>query len=247
MAVEGNAGLEINVRKKGDVSDPNRVLTMGRQQRLRAATGKEESGADDSVMFVNCPFKFDLSRSKTTYRKGFAYNMQLRCEWQAASSRLSHNQLVDRSAAWLKFWIWTRLLISQEIICSRVPARSHIPNGRGLRVMRDLKLNALSVRSFAGKTGPYTGDIERLEQDVMDKVSPVGRVFAFYVHNNQLVADSSIFHVDAKCREQRLDMFPAAVQMLPAADRMLPAADRMLPAADRSLVSKIDIKWTSAF
>ncbi|KAH3826700.1 hypothetical protein DPMN_128610 [Dreissena polymorpha] len=110
-AVDGIAGLEINVRKMGDVTDPKRVVTMGRIplkdgiasftvdiKKLvhdlggqfpaeavlelssivyESATEKEESGADDSVMFVNCPFKIDFKRSKSTYRKGITYYMQI--------------------------------------------------------------------------------------------------------------------------------------------------------------------------
>ncbi|XP_052214423.1 complement C5-like [Dreissena polymorpha] len=109
--VDGSAELDINIRKKGDISEPSTVVTMNRQKLqngkahfvidikelvkghggqfpagalleltsrvYESATGKEELGSDDSVMFVNCPFRFDLSRSKTTYRKGITYYMQI--------------------------------------------------------------------------------------------------------------------------------------------------------------------------
>ncbi|KAH3754661.1 hypothetical protein DPMN_189342, partial [Dreissena polymorpha] len=60
---------------------------------------------------------------------------------------------------------------------------------------------------------PPSKDVSfKLETDVVNKVSPVGRVFAFYVHNAQLVADSSIFHVDSKCREQ-LELHPEKLEV----------------------------------
>ncbi|KAH3770835.1 complement C3-like [Dreissena polymorpha] len=42
-----------------------------------SATGKEESEFDDSVKFVRAPYIFDLSRSKTTFRKGSIYYLQV--------------------------------------------------------------------------------------------------------------------------------------------------------------------------
>lgn len=61
---------------EGEFSFENAVLELTSTV-VESATGKEESGSDHSVTFVKCPFNFDLSRSKTTYRTGFPYFLQV--------------------------------------------------------------------------------------------------------------------------------------------------------------------------
>ncbi|XP_052262579.1 complement C4-B-like [Dreissena polymorpha] len=111
--VEATVGLDVGVRKTGNISEPDRgrSVTMARQQLkngkasfvveldklnndqeafavenavlvltstvVESATGKEESSSDHSVTFVKYPFKFDLSRSKKTYRSGVPYFLQV--------------------------------------------------------------------------------------------------------------------------------------------------------------------------
>jgi len=42
------------------------------------ATGKTEDGYFDDVVFTDSPFVIDLSRSKTTFRPGLRYYLQVR-------------------------------------------------------------------------------------------------------------------------------------------------------------------------
>ncbi|XP_052285268.1 complement C3-like isoform X3 [Dreissena polymorpha] len=295
MAVEGNAGLEINVRKKGYVSDPKRVFTIGRQQLnngktffvvnikkivqelggqfpvesvlqlsstvYESATGKEESGDDDSVMFVNCPFKFDLSRSKTTYRKGFTYYMQIymlhangkpaireRFSLTVDGSSpeqhrtnkdgyyLAHIPVANQNLESRKIKVYapafencaTEMVLQPYTGGSQILVEKVEREGASfIKVNTNININQVAQYSgilmlitARGKIVetqyfPPSKDLTfKLEQDVLDKVSPAGRVFAFYVHNAQLVADSSFFHVDAKCRVQ-LELHPEKLEVRP--------------------------------
>ncbi|KAH3752414.1 complement C3-like [Dreissena polymorpha] len=293
--VDGSAGLEINIRKKGDVSDPKRVLTIGRKPLngsadfevpiakllqsfggqfpadavlelsstvYESATGKEESGADDSVMFVNCPFKFDLSRSKTTYREGFYYYIQIKmlhANGQPAGRKLfnltidggspnqhltnedghylaAHIQPENQNLKRMKIKVYDpafencahELVLEQytgerQIVVEKVEKEgaSFIQANTDINIKQADKYSGILILITArGKIvqtkyfPPFKTPSFKLEQDVMDKVSPVGRVFAFYVYNAQLVADSSIFHVKAKCREQ-LELIPTEAMVRP--------------------------------
>ncbi|XP_052224018.1 complement C5-like [Dreissena polymorpha] len=282
-AVEGIAGLDINVRKEGGVSDPERVVTMGRHSLkdgnaffvvnitkivqglggqfpadavlelssrvYESATGKEESRVDDSLMFVECPFKFDFSRSKTTYRKGIAHYMQINMLY--ANGKPAHREVFhltidggtpqEHRSNYDGHYV-ARIPAANQNFMSRIiqvyaPGFEKCTTGLVLQpytgdsqivvdkvdmegtsfIWANTTINMNQAAQYTGilmlitargrivETRYFPPSIDQtfqLEQDVLDKVSPVGRVFAFYVHNAQLVADSSIFHVDAKCREK---------------------------------------------
>ncbi|XP_052235637.1 complement C3-like [Dreissena polymorpha] len=288
--VEGIAGLDINIRKKGDVSDPKRVVTMGRQK-LRngkafftvdvkklvqglggqfpaeavlelsstvyeSATGKEETGADDYIMFVNCPFKFEFSRSKTTYRKGFTYYMQI--DMLHADGRPAQEmdfvievdgkqtrrktrkdgqyleQISSIQSGIIKVFapgfekFATELVLKPYTGASQIVVEKVEMEGSSfIRAYTDINMDQvaqytgiLTLITSRGKivktvySPPMRDSSFKLEPDDEEKMSPVGRVFAFYVNNNQLIADSSFFRLQAKCRAQ-LELQPHTVIVKP--------------------------------
>jgi len=71
------------VNVKGLINHHGGVFPAGGRLVLEAevmeeATGKTEDGFSDDVVFTDSPFVIDLSRSKTTFRPGMRYYLQVK-------------------------------------------------------------------------------------------------------------------------------------------------------------------------
>ncbi|XP_052237793.1 complement C4-B-like [Dreissena polymorpha] len=80
LSSTGKAHFTIDIKKlkanKGGSFPAGGVLELSATVH-ESATGKDELEFDDSVKFVRAPYRFDLSRSKTTFRKGSIYLLKV--------------------------------------------------------------------------------------------------------------------------------------------------------------------------
>ncbi|WAR23926.1 CO3-like protein, partial [Mya arenaria] len=170
---------------------------------IEDATGKEEKSSEDFLVFTKSPFRFDLSRSKNTYRPGMSYYLKI--DMTFVNGRTAAKQRI-------------KIRYYEENEEKQMAKDEYITNDKGQLMepvstgnhQQQLHFHIVSRGEIVyNKFNVPTNEINmRMENDIPQKISPGARLLAFYVDTNgdAIVADSTKFAVDPMCRGEPLTL-----------------------------------------